>query len=113
MGFIDFEAKVAQDNELLSFSDDESNDEGPSNFIDDDYDVGEERSFYRKFVNQARDPAEEVLDDDGSHFSTRDLQPEMFDRENRDEVAFDNFDDYGKCADQFKKSLVSFKDGDV
>ena len=59
MGFIGFEAKVAQDNELLSFSDDESNVEGTSNFIDDDYDVGEERSFYRRFVNRTRDPTEE------------------------------------------------------
>ena len=59
MGFIGFEAKVAQDNELLSFSDDESNDEGTRNFIDDDYDVGEERSFYRRFVNRTRDPTEE------------------------------------------------------
>ena len=54
-----------------------------------------------------------MLDDDGSYFSPRDIQPEIFDREDRDKVAFDNFDDYGKCADQFKKSLVSFKDGDV
>lgn len=108
MDFIDFEAEVSQDNEPLSFSDDQNDDEGTSNFIDDDQEVGEERSFYRKFINQTRDPTEAVLHDDRSYLDTRDLQPEMFDIESRDEVVFDNFDRYCKCADQFKKIIGFF-----
>lgn len=48
--------------------------------------IGEDHTFYRKFVNQTRDPAEVVLGNDGLHLDTKDTQPEMYNIENRNET---------------------------
>ena len=102
---MDFEAEVSNEDEILSFSGDE-NDEDNRSFIDDGEIENQEPSFYRKFFYRARDPAEAVYDDDKSHLDTRDLQPEMFLEKDRANVEFDELKDSGKCAEQFKKSLL-------
>ena len=75
--YIDFEA-------IEEFSDQEEKEEQKEEdnnlFIDDgEVDNTGGPTFYRKFINQARDPAEAVFDDGGSHLNTRDLQPEIYD----------------------------------
>ena len=107
MEYIDFEAEVSNEDEILSFSGSE-NDEDNRPFTDDGEVENQEPSFYRKFFNRTRDPAEAVYDDDKSHLDTRDLQPEMFLKEDRANVEFDELKYSGKCAEQFKKSLLLF-----
>ena len=105
MEYIDFEAKeILKEEEIISFSGEE-NDEDNISFIEDGKVENQEPSFYRKFFNQTRDPAETVYDDDKSHLDTRDLQPEMFFIEDRGSIEFDEFEDSSKCAEQFKKAF--------
>ena len=109
MEYIDFEASVSDEDANLNFSGDEEKDNDNRPFIDDSKEVdGQEPSFYWKFFNQTRDSAEAVFDDDRSHLDARDLQPEMFSVEERKDVEFDESEGSGKCAEQFKKSLLSF-----
>ena len=101
MEYIDFEAEVSNEYEILSFSSDE-NDE--RSFTDDGEVKNQEPNFYRKCFNQTRDPAEAVYDDDKSHLHIRDLQPKMLFIEDRGSVEFDEFEESGKGAEQFKKA---------
>ena len=111
--YIDFEASVSNEDANLNFSSDGEKDNDNRSFIDDSSEVGdEEPSFYRIFFNQTKDPAEAVLDDGGLHLDTRDLLPEMFSIEERNNVEFDEFEGNGKCLEQLKKSLLSFQ-GDL
>ena len=105
MEYINFEAedKNAIDNEKLVFSD-----HGGENFIDDSSQEDNQFPSFYRFVNQTRDPAEAVNNDDESHLDRRDLQPKMFYCVNREHVEFEEFDDYQKCAEKFLKSLCSF-----
>ena len=43
----------------------------------------------------------------------RDLQPEMFLAESRENVTFDEFDNATNLSDKFKKTLCNFKAGDA
>ena len=107
MEYINFEAKDenASDNQELAFSDNEG-----ENFIDASNQEGNQSPSVYRFMNQTRDPAKAVNDDDRSHLDRRDLEPEMFYCINRKHVEFDEFDDCQKCAEKFKKSLCSFQD---
>ena len=109
MEYIDFEASVSDKDANLNFLSDEEKDNDNRSFVDDNSEVdGQEPSFYINFFNQTRDPAEPVFDDDGLHLGTRDLQPEMFSIDKREDVEFDEFEASGKHAEQFKESLSSF-----
>ena len=66
------------------------------------------QSFYR-FVNQTRDPHEALNCDDKSHVDHRDLQPEMYVSEPRENVEFDNFYDSAKQSKKLKKVLRTFE----
>ena len=115
MNFINFEAMdIDQQNEDLNFSDDENKGSGKvnNNFIDDSEQKESELSFYRKFVNQTKDPRVAIYEesDDATFVDTRDLQPELYAVENRDVVIFDEFTDYEKYVTKFQKSLSSFED---
>ena len=112
MDYIDFEVEASNEDQMLSFSSDE-NDEDNRSFIDDGEVENQMPRFYRKFVNQARDPAGTVFDDDKSHLYTRDLQLELFIIEDRGGVEFDRSDDSDKCAEKFEKSLLSFDREDI
>ena len=107
MEYVNFDAKDenASDNEELVFSDNEG-----ENFIDDSNQEGNQSPSFCRFMNQTRDPAEAVNDDDVSHLDRRDLQPDMFYCINRKHVEFDEFDNYQNCAEKFIKSLCSFQD---
>ena len=80
------------------------------NFIDDNsaQEEDESPSFFR-FVNQTGDLDEALNYDDQSHLDSRDLQPEMFLTESRENVEFDEFNK----TDKFQKTLCNFKDRDV
>ena len=79
MEYIDFEASVSDEDANLNFSSDDEKEDDSRSFIADSREVGgQEPSFYWKFFNQTRDPAEAVFDEERSHLDTRDLQPEMF-----------------------------------
>lgn len=107
MEHIDFEAEASNEDQMLSFSSDE-NDEDNRSFIDNGEVENQMPRFYRKFFNQTRDPAGTVFDDDQSHLYTRDLQLELFIIEDRGGVEFDRSDDSDKRAEKFEKSLLSF-----
>ena len=107
MEHIDFEAEASNEDQMLSFSSDE-NDEDNRSFIDNGEVENQMPRFYRKFVNQTRDPAGTVFDDDQSHLYTRDLQLELFIIEDRGGVELDRSDDSDKRAEKFEKSLLSF-----
>ena len=93
----------------INFSCGDEKDDDNRSFIDQSSKVGhQESSFYRKFFNETRDPAEAVFDDDRSHLNTRDLQSEMFSIEERDDVEFDEFEGSGQCVEKFRKSFLSF-----
>ena len=67
MEYIDFEPNISDENANSNFV--------FRSFIDDSSEIGgQEPSFYRKFFNQTRDPAEAVFDDDGLHLNTRDFK---------------------------------------
>ena len=84
---------------------------GEDNFIDGSA-KEDSPSFYR-FPDQTHDLAEALDDDDRSHLDTRDLQPEMFLTVGREYDEFDDFDEAGKCAEKFLKSMVRFQDADI
>ena len=107
IAYLNFEAEAFNEEEELNFSDNENDDD--RSFINHNEQEDQPASFYR-FVNQTRDPAEAVNADDGSHLDTRDLQPEMFIIDIRDEVEFDEFKEVSKCSELSLKSLLSFDD---
>ena len=107
MDYINFETKDFNEQSELNFSNDENDDD--RSFINYSAEETQPPSFYR-FFNQARDPAKAVIDHDRSHLDTRDLQPEMFLIDDRDDVEFDEFGETRKCSELFKKSLLSFDD---
>ena len=72
----------------------------------------EEPSFYR-FINQTRDLNEVLNCDDGSRLERRDLLPEMFIAEGRENVDFNEFDERAKLLDKFKKTIRKFEDIDA
>ena len=88
MEYIDFEAEVSNEDQVLSFSSDEI-DEDSRSFVDDGDVENQGLSFSRKLINQTRDPTETVFDGDKSNLDTRDLQPELFIIEDRGDVEFD------------------------
>ena len=94
--FIAIDINISDENTNLNFSSDDEKDDDNRSFIDGSSKVGDqEPSFYRKFFNQTRDPAEAVLDDDGSHLDTRDLQHKIFSLEERNDV---EIEESSKCA---------------
>ena len=100
MEYVDFEADTSDENANLNFLSDDEN----RSFTDDSSMVGgQEPSFYRKFFNQTRDPAEAVFDDDRLLLSTRNFQSEMFSIEEKDDLEFDELEGSGKCPEQFLK----------
>ena len=78
--------------------------------IDDEsvHEESEEPSFYR-FVNQTRELNEAL----NCRIDRRDLQPEMFIAESRENLDFDEFDESVKLSDKFQKTLHKFEDVDV
>lgn len=112
MKFINFEAidsdQDSQENceEQNFFS---KNDE----FIDDESVHGDTTHphFYR-FVNQTRDPNDNLNCNDQLHLDRRDLQPEMYICKPRQNVEFDDFDKSTELSDKFKKPLCTFEDVD-
>ena len=116
MEFIDFEAsEIDQENEDLVFSGDENKDNGKvtDNFVDDSEQVNESNlSFCRGFTNQAKDPRVAIYkeSDDETYLNTRGLQLELYLIEERERVIFDEFSEYEKSVEKFKKLLSSFSD---
>lgn len=82
-------------------------------FIDEEsiQEESEEPRFYR-FINQNRDLNEVLNCDDGSRLDRRDLLPEIFIAEGRENVDFNEFDESTKLSDKFKKTLRKFEDID-
>ena len=118
MGFILTEAhEEAQP--ALQVSDDEIEETNEDNaFIDNTSIEQESISFYRdlnnlehypKFKNQTRNPIDAPYSDTESYFG-EDTQPELYDPEEGDNVTFDLFKDFKKCAEKCKKTLLSFDD---
>ena len=116
MEFIDFEAsEIDQENEDLVFSGDENKDNGKvtDNFVDDSEQVNESNlSFCRGFTNQTKDPRVAIYkeSDDETYLNTRGLQLELYLIEERERVIFDEFSEYEKSVEKFKKLLSSFSD---
>ena len=112
MEFIHFET----DDSSLNLEDDDELIFSPQNvnLIDDDSVQEEDESpSICRFVNQTRNLDEALDDDNQSHLDRRDLQPEIFFTESRENVEFDEFNEADKWSDKFKKILRNFKDGDV
>ena len=112
MEFIHFET----DDSSLNLEDDDELFFSPQNdnLIDDDSVQEEDESpSICRFVNQTRNLDEALDDDNQSHLDRRDLQPEIFFTESRENVEFDEFNEANKWSDKFKKILRNFKDGDV
>ena len=105
MDYIDFEGEVenanASDEELI-FSENLNDDR----FIDDNIQEKSDSPSFYKFVNQTRDPAEDLNDNDKSKLDVRDLQPEMFYHIKREFVEYDEFGGYQKCANKFLKKVL-------
>lgn len=110
MEYIYFEADI--ENEIVSSDEKFSLSATEDNFIDDVLEDQPSPSFDR-FVNQTRDPADALDNDDDSHLDRHDLQPQMFLAMNREFVEFNDFRELYKCAKIFLKSLVTFQDGDI
>ena len=122
MDFIQFEAiDESQQNEPLSFSNDEDDEtEQDDNFIDDGEQRMEDISFYRqldteniehynKFPNLTRNPIDAVYEDSEMYFGDDDIQPELFALKNRESVEFGKFVGYEKSVKKFKDSLQILK----
>ena len=122
MDFIQSEAiDESQQNEPQNFSDDDekTNDE-MDDFIDDSKQPMEVESFYRKldpgnidnyikFPNQTRGPRVAVYEVDEMFFGTKDTQPELLAPKNRENVEFDKFEGYEKSAKKFMNALQNVK----
>ena len=111
MDYVDFEGEVENANasdEKLIFSENLNDDK----FIDDNIQEKSDSPSFCKFVNQTRDPAETLNDNDKSKLDVRDLEPEIFYHIKREFVEFDEFDGYQKCANKLKKKFCSFQ-GDL
>ena len=122
MDFIQSEAiDESQQNEPQNFSDDDekTNDE-MDDFIDDSKQPMEVESFYRKldpgnidnyikFPNQTRGPRVAVYEVDEMFFGTKDTQPELLAPKNRENVEFDKFEGYEKSVKKFMNALQNVK----
>ena len=122
MDFIQSEAiDESQQNEPQNFSDDDekTNDE-MDDFIDDSKQPMEVVSFYRKldpgnidnyikFPNQTRGPRVAVYEVDEMFFGTKDTQPELLAPKNRENVEFDKFEGYEKSVKKFMNALQNVK----
>ena len=66
------------------------------------------------FIIFTRNPEDALLDssDDERLLDERDLQPELYNIEDRNKETFDEFDGYDKSVEKFKKSLSFFKESD-
>ena len=81
-----------------------------SKFFKKGPEIGEDHTFYRKFVNQTRDPAEVVLGDDGSHLDSREkytARNVQHWKKRWDCIWW--FWWLRKCSEHFKRSLLSFE----
>ena len=118
MDFIDFKAMdTDQQNEQLNFSGDENNDSGKAdgNFVEevdgnfiDNTEQESNPSFYRKLINQTKDPHVPVYEesDDEDFLDKRDTQPKLYGFENRDDVIFDEFSGYEKLVTNLKNRFL-------
>lgn len=99
----------------------QKNDEEELNLPAEDDDFIDEKSIqeeseepsFSRFINQTRDLNEVLNCDDGSRLERRDLQPEMFIAEGRENVDFNEFDERAKLLDKFKKTIRKFEDIDA
>ena len=108
-----------EDQPALQVSDDEIEEtKEDTAFINDTPIEQESISFYRdlnnlehypKFENQTSNPIDATCSDTESYFG-EDNQPELYDPEEQDNVTFDLFKDFKKCAEKFLKILISFDD---
>ena len=110
MEYINFEAEDenASDNEELVFSDHEG-----KIFIDNSSQENNQSPSFYRFVNQTRDPAEAVNENEESHLDRGDSQPEIFYCVNREQAELREIDDYQKCVENFLKTLCSFQGNDL
>ena len=122
MDFIQSEAiDESQQNEPHNFSDDDekTNDE-MDDFIDDSEQPMEDVSFYRKldpgnidnyikFPNQTRNPRVAVYEVNEMFFGTKDTQPELLAPKNRENVEFDKFEGYEKSVKKFMNAFQNVK----
>ena len=119
---IQFEAiDESQQNEPLSFSNDEYDEpEQDDNFIDDSEQPVEDISFYKqldpeninhynKFPNQSKNPIDAVYEDDEMFFGDEDTQPELFAPEDRESVEFDKFVGFENLSKNSKIQLKILK----
>ena len=99
----------------------QKNDEEELNLPAEDDDFIDEKSIqeeseepsFSRFINQTRDLNEVLNCDDGSRLERRDLLPEMFIAEGRENVDFNEFDERAKLLDKFKKTIRKFEDIDA
>ena len=99
----------------------QKNDEEELNLPAEDDDFVDEKSIqeeseepsFSRFINQTRDLNEVLNCDDGSRLERRDLLPEMFIAEGRENVDFNEFDERAKLLDKFKKTIRKFEDIDA
>lgn len=95
----------------------QKNDEEELNLPAEDDDFVDEKSIqeeseepsFSRFINQTRDLNEVLNCDDGSRLERRDLLPEMFIAEGRENVDFNEFDERAKLLDKFKKTIRKFE----
>ena len=124
MDFIEFKANE-ENNQPLDFSDneDENIPNKMDNFIDDTDQQVEGVSFYRqldpenfedypKLPNSAKNPKVAVYEDKEPYFGEEDIQPKLYDPEDRNFVDFDEFDGFEKSVKKFKCALENFKDSE-
>ena len=126
MDFIETEAFEEDTDYLSDFSDSSDEDvltTSDNEFIDDSSQLKEETnaSFYRSvnnlenyfhFFGQTKNPIELTTRENIDQFGD-DNQPELFDQEDKEKVEFDEFENYKTKAQNFKTSLLNFKEDDV
>ena len=119
---MEFISKLAVEDRLLVFSDDEE--EKITNELDDFIDNGphpdEDVSFYRqldptnlqnypKFHGQTQNPIKTICEYDTPFYDLEDQQPELYAPEDRQSVSFDKFEGFEKYIKKFKKILKNFE----
>ena len=93
------------------------------NFIDDNGQLREGVSFYRKcdpdklnyyhkFPNQTIDPRIATYENDELYFGEEYQQSELYEPKNRDSVEFDKFSGFEKSIKKFKKTSKNFENSD-
>lgn len=125
MDLIHFEAEESQENQALTFSDndDEMINNEAENFIDDNEQPEKDVIFYSKldpgnidhyykFPNQTRDPTVAGYEEHEMYFGTEDQQPELYVPQNRESVEFDKFSGLERSVKKLKKTLQSFENSD-